>query len=64
MVQSECILSVVDALQIIRQWNPEWLPVNWMIDFSEVEINALETVIAGLARHTTVHCEQFRAGLN
>ena len=48
VVQCESTSAIAEALEIIRRkWNPDWQPMNWMIDFSEMEINALETVFAG-----------------
>jgi len=47
IVQSEDCHCISQALEIIRQWNPDWRPDNWMVDFSEAEINALESVFPG-----------------
>jgi MULE transposase domain/Amyotrophic lateral sclerosis 2 chromosomal region candidate gene 8 len=47
VVQSESTSAIAEALEIIQKWNPDWQPMNWMIDFSEMEINALETVFPG-----------------
>jgi len=49
IVQSETTAAVAEALMILQQWNPEWHPRSWMVDFSNVEIHALESVFAPLA---------------
>ena len=36
--------NITEALQILKQWNPTWYPKNAMTDFSEMEINAINTV--------------------
>ena len=46
-VQSEDTQSIAEALSIIHQWNPDWCPLNWMVDFCEAEIHALESVFPG-----------------
>ena len=43
MVQEEKIENVREALEVIRKWNPNWKPKHFMCDFSEVEIQAIET---------------------
>ena len=47
-VQSESTAAVAEALEIMKEWNPDWNPRNWMVDFSEIEIKALQSVFAGL----------------
>jgi len=47
IVQSEDTHSISEALQIIKHWNPEWQPNNWMVDFCKAEINVLETTFPG-----------------
>jgi len=49
IVQSEDSFCIAEALQILQDWNPDWHPVHWMVDFSEAEINALESVFKGNA---------------
>lgn len=39
--------SFVAALEIIREWNPEWKPGYAISDFSEAQIVAFETVYPG-----------------
>jgi len=47
VVQCEDTQSIAEALSVIQQWNPSWCPQNWMVDFCEAEINALESVFPG-----------------
>lgn len=47
IVQCESTSAIAKALGVIRSWNRDWEPRNWMIDFSEMEINALESVFTG-----------------
>jgi hypothetical protein len=47
IVECETTAAVSEALQVIQRWNPGWKPQTWMVDFSEVEINALECVFPG-----------------
>lgn len=47
VVQDETTESIQEALSIIKQWNPEWRPQNFMTDLCEEEINALESVFSG-----------------
>jgi len=47
IVQSEDTRSISEAIQVIKLWNPAWQPENWMVDFCEAEINALETAFPG-----------------
>jgi len=49
IVQSEDSFCIAEALQILQDWNPDWHPGHWMVDFSEAEINALESVFKGNA---------------
>lgn len=48
ITQSEDTVSLTEALALLKQWNPQWSPLNWMVDFSEVEINALQSVFPGM----------------
>jgi len=47
VVQYEDTSSIAEALSLIQHWNPNWCPRNWMVDFCEAEINALESVFPG-----------------
>lgn len=40
----ECIL---EGLQVLANWNPNWKPACFMTDYSEAEINAIEEIFTG-----------------
>ena len=42
-VHSETNEQIEEALNILKQWNPLWLLVYFMWDYSEAEILAIET---------------------
>ncbi|KAL3060845.1 hypothetical protein OYC64_015230 [Pagothenia borchgrevinki] len=44
---SETTADVKEALQVFKEWNPDWSPSHFMVDFSEVEIGALEEEFQG-----------------
>ncbi|XP_046845652.1 uncharacterized protein LOC124439471 [Xenia sp. Carnegie-2017] len=44
VVQDETEEQVSEALHVLREWNPEWKPANFMTDFSVVEIHSIESV--------------------
>eukprot|EP00058_Branchiostoma_floridae_P026757 XP_002612248.1 hypothetical protein BRAFLDRAFT_100078 [Branchiostoma floridae] len=41
-VQTEKSEDIREALQVFREWNPDWQPSHFMVDFCEAEIGALE----------------------
>ena len=43
MCQYETQVCISEALKILKEWNPWWKPNYWMVDFSIVEISAIET---------------------
>jgi len=47
VTQFEDAASIGEALLMIRSWNSEWSPCSFMVDCSDSEIKALETVFAG-----------------
>ncbi|XP_033969877.1 uncharacterized protein LOC117480070 isoform X1 [Trematomus bernacchii] len=47
VTQSETTADVKEALQVFKEWNPDWSPSHFMVDFSEVEIGALEEEFQG-----------------
>lgn len=47
LVENEKTVSLIEALNLIKEWTPNWTPHNFMVDFSEAEISALETVFPG-----------------
>ena len=42
IVQSEDADSILEALSIVKQWNPTWSPKFFLYDYSEAKIGALE----------------------
>ncbi len=48
VVQDETTESIMEALSILKQWNPGWRPQNFMTDLCEEEINALESIFPGI----------------
>ncbi|XP_067928258.1 uncharacterized protein [Watersipora subatra] len=43
LIPEETTSNIKKALDVIKEWNPNWLPGSWMTDCSQAEINALET---------------------
>ncbi|KAJ4940925.1 hypothetical protein JOQ06_027215 [Pogonophryne albipinna] len=43
-LQSESTSDIKEALQVFKDWNPDWKPSHFMVDFCEAEICALEEV--------------------
>ena len=43
IIQSESATNIIEALQLIASWNPQWKPQFFMTDCSEAEISALES---------------------
>ena len=43
VVQSEQSDKIREAIEIIKQWNPNWNPAYFMCDYSETELLALES---------------------
>ncbi|KAJ4945825.1 hypothetical protein JOQ06_023503, partial [Pogonophryne albipinna] len=44
VTQSERTSDIKEALQVFKDWNPDWKPSHFMVDFCEAEICALEEV--------------------
>ena len=42
VVQTENSNAIWQALQVIRDWNPNWNPKFFTVDFCEAEIHAIE----------------------
>eukprot|EP00058_Branchiostoma_floridae_P016954 XP_002602442.1 hypothetical protein BRAFLDRAFT_117021 [Branchiostoma floridae] len=40
--EDERTVDIREALQVFKEWNPEWNPSHFMVDFCEAEIGALE----------------------
>lgn len=47
IVQTNSNAMISEGLQKIKEWNPGWSPKFVVIDFSEEQINAVETVFPG-----------------
>lgn len=43
VVQNEDSKSIAEALSVFRSWNPNWLPQYILVDYSEAEINAINS---------------------
>ena len=48
VIESETTKGIVDALQIIKEWNPDFQPAAIMTDYSKAEINAKTTTTSNL----------------
>ena len=48
IVQSETTENILEALSILKAWNPTWQPKYFMCDYSESELAALETAFPGV----------------
>ena len=44
VIQSETTQQILEALAILKQWNPNWKPFFFIIDYSEAELSAIEEV--------------------
>ena len=53
VVQDETTESISEALSVLKEWNPDWQPKNFMTDLCEEEINSLESVFPGTVRRVT-----------
>ena len=51
MCQHEDEISISEALGILREWNPDWSPKYFMVDFSVAEIGATETCLPGVVAY-------------
>jgi len=47
MTQYKDQQSISEALSILKSWNPLWQPIYFMVDFSTVEIGAIEEQFPG-----------------
>ncbi|CAC5393005.1 unnamed protein product [Mytilus coruscus] len=47
VMETEDQASIIEALSILKSWNPEWKPQYFMSDYAEEEISALENVFQG-----------------
>ena len=59
IVQSESAESILEAINIIKQWNPAWNPKFFLCDYSDAEIAAIEQAFPGILVYLCdFHCEQ------
>ena len=42
VIQDETAQKIQEALEILKQWNPQWKPKYFMTDYSEAELLAIE----------------------
>ena len=52
VTQFEDTSSIAEALQLINQWNPDWKPESFVVDYCEAEMTAIEMVFPG--KHYTI----------
>ena len=55
VVQDETTESISEALSILKEWNPNWQPRNFMTDLCDEEINSLEPIFPGTVRYILTH---------
>ena len=53
VLQDESIDSIKEALQVIKDWNPDWQPSFFMSDFRE--IHAVEETFPGTTKLSIFH---------
>ena len=44
VIRDETAEKIEEAIEILKQWNPEWIPKFFMSDYSEAELLAIESV--------------------
>lgn len=47
VLQSEASTNIEKALKVIANWKPDWCPKSFLVDYSEVEIGAVERLFPG-----------------
>ena len=55
VLQDESIDSIKEALQVIKDWNPDWQPSFFMTDFCKEEIHAVEETFPGITKLSILH---------
>ena len=58
IVQSEDTDSILEAVDILKEWNPKWAPNFFLCDYSEAEIGALEQAFPCVVYLCDFHREQ------
>ena len=57
--ENEITECVTQALQVLKSWNQQWNPDYFMLDYSDVEHQALETVFPDAKKYLcSFHREQ------
>ena len=54
VTQSETTEAIKEALQVIKEWSPDWSPSAFMVDNADQEINAVEELYPGIYRYTII----------
>ena len=54
-LQDESTDSIKEALQVIKDWNPDWQPSFFMTDFCKEEIHAVEETFPGITKLSIFH---------
>lgn len=49
--EGESTKSILEALSFIKSHNPDWIPSYFMTDYSDAEINAINTLFPGKFLH-------------
>lgn len=47
VLQNEASTNIEKALKVISDWNPDWSPKSFLVDYSESEIGAVERLFPG-----------------
>lgn len=47
MTEDETVCSIKEALEVVREWNPDWSPHLFMTDNCSQEIQAIENLFPG-----------------
>ena len=47
VIAHETVDAISQGLMKLKEWNPDWAPVNFMTDFNEREIQAIEKTFKG-----------------
>lgn len=59
LVERESTACITEALQILKQWNPQWEPHSFMLDYCDEEYQALESVFPDTRKYLcSFHREQ------
>ena len=55
VVQSETTEQILEALNMLKGWNPEWKPPFFLCDYSEAEISAIERAFPGITVYMCIY---------